>query len=156
MTDGDYGRAAALMSGRADLSEFEGRKDEDLIAAAEQALGLTFPHDYRRFLAEFGAGSFGGTEIYGVVDDDFVDSSVPDAIWNTLTLRDDGLPPNVVAFHATGDGEELCLVCDSRAGGPVIAFVPGADEDGDPEVVADDFGGWLLQAVELEIKGTIG
>lgn len=156
MAEGDYARAVALMSTRSELMDFDGPKDEDLIVAAEQALGLTFPHDYRRFLAEFGAGSFGGTEIYGVIDADFVDSSVPDAIWNTLTLREDGLPPNVVAFHATGDGEELCLVCDSPAGGPVIVLVPGADEEGDPEVVADDFGGWLLQAVELEIKGTIG
>jgi hypothetical protein len=114
------------MSTRSELMDFDGPKDEDLIVAAEQALGLTFPHDYRRFLAEFGAGSFGGTEIYGVIDADFVNSSVPDAIWNTLTLREDGLPPNVVAFHATGDGEELCLVCDSPAGGPVIVFVPGA------------------------------
>jgi hypothetical protein len=153
MAERDYERAVALMAIRPDLSDFDGPKDEDLIVAAEQALGLTFSHDYRRFLAAFGAGSFGGTEIYGVIDADFVNSSVPDAIWNTITLREDSLPPNVVAFHATGDGEELCLVCDSREGGPVIAFLPGADEDGDPEVVAEDFGGWLLTMVELEIQG---
>jgi antitoxin YobK len=156
VAEDDYGRAVALMSSHSGLLDFAGHKDEDLIVAAEKALGLRFPHDYRRFLAEFGAGSFGGTEIYGLIDDDFVNSSVPDAIWNTFGLREDGLPPNVVAFHATGDGEELGLVCDSRAGGPVIAFLPGAGDEGDSEVVAVDFGGWLLKAVELEIQGSDG
>jgi hypothetical protein len=153
MAEGDYERAVDLMSKHSELLDFDGPKDDDLIVAAEQALRLTFPRDYRRFVAELGAGSFGGTEVYGVIDADFVNSSIPDAIWNTLTLRERGLPPNIVAFHATGNGEELGLVSDTPSGGPVIAVLPGAD-DADPEVVADDFGSWLLQAVAREIPAS--
>ncbi len=40
------------------------------------------PFDY---LKTFGAGNFGAQEIYGIINADFENSSVPDAIWYTLT-----------------------------------------------------------------------
>jgi hypothetical protein len=59
MAQYDYGAARALIAEHPDLADFDGPKDEQLVAAAEQLLGLSFPADYRNFLLEFGAGSFG-------------------------------------------------------------------------------------------------
>jgi hypothetical protein len=106
----DYEIAAALIRSHPDLADFAGPRDEELVRAAEEALGVRFPPSYRRFLREYGAGSFGGQEIYGVIDADFESSGVPDAVWNTLGLRHDGdIPPDLVVVYATGDGERLCV-----------------------------------------------
>jgi SMI1-KNR4 cell-wall len=82
-----------------------------------------------------------------LVTADFDNSGISDAIWNTLTMRDnDGLPDDLVAFYATGTGEQLCLRCNGLGRGTVVVFVPGAEEDpSDLELVADDFGSWLAE-----------
>lgn len=156
MIQREYDRARALIAESPDLADFEGPKYEQLVAAAEQRLGVTFPPEYRLFLLELGAGSFGGTEVYGVIGDDFDNSGIPDAVWNTLTMRnDDGLAYDLVAFHAVGNGEQLCLRCGGPDHGAVVVFVAGADHDPDKlEVVADDFGSWLCEMVEQELECT--
>jgi hypothetical protein len=78
MTMRDYEAARKMLLEHGGLADFAGPRDEGLIEQAEQVLGLRFPPTYRRFLREFGSGSFGGTEIYGVVDDDFEGSGIPD------------------------------------------------------------------------------
>src|SRR5437764_12396518 len=84
----DYEEATELIAEHRVLADFVVPRDEALVGAAEEALSVQFPPSYRRFLREFGAGSFGGQEIYGVIDDaDFEHSSIPDAVWNTLSLR---------------------------------------------------------------------
>jgi hypothetical protein len=147
--ESDYEQAAQLVVDHPDLADFAGRRDEELVRAAEAALGLRFPPSYRRFLRELGAGSFGGQEIYGVIDADFEHSSIPDAVWNTMSLRDDGdIPPDLVAIYATGDGEQLCVQSGSSEA-PMLAIRPGSDEE--PEIVAPDFGAWFLEIVESEL-----
>ena len=98
-----------------------------------------------------GAGNFGGTEIYGVIDDGFETSSIPDGIWNALEHRRDGtLPESLYEFYAPGDGEAVCL--DLSAPGEeaqVVGTWPGAQAK--PEILFDDFGAWLLHAVEDEL-----
>jgi hypothetical protein len=149
MAELDYEQAAVLIAGNPELADFVGPRDEDLVRAAEAALGVEFPPSYRRFLRDFGAGSFGGQEIYGVIDADFESSGVPDAVWNTLGLRDDGdIPPDLVAIYATGDGEQLC-VRSGTSDTPMLAIRPGSGEE--PETVASDFGAWLKEIVEGEI-----
>ena len=65
-----------------------GPRPEELVAAAERALGLEFPPGYREFVLDLGAGDVGGEEFFGVVDDGFEDSAIPDGVW--LTLRERG------------------------------------------------------------------
>lgn len=150
MSDRDYERAAKLVADHPDLADFAGRRDEELVQAAERALGVRFPSTYRRFLRDFGAGSFGGQEIYGVIDEDFEDSGIPDAVWATRSLRAEGaISDDLVAIYATGDGEQLC-VRSGAAKEPVVAIRPGSDDE--PEVVAADFGAWLREIVEDEIS----
>lgn len=85
----DYERAVDLLE-REGGGDFVGPKPTELIAAAEEALGFTFPPTYRRFVSDYGAGGVGGTEIYGVIDADFEDSSIPDGVWYNLQLRREG------------------------------------------------------------------
>jgi hypothetical protein len=65
-----------------------------LVLKAESALGLKFPPTYRKFLLEYGCGNIFGMEFYGVVDDNFINSSIPDAIWITLNERKTSNLPN--------------------------------------------------------------
>ena len=149
MPESDYEHAAELVAGHPDLADFVGARDEELVRAAEAALGVRFPPSYRRFLRELGAGSFGGQEIYGVIHADFENSGIPDAVWNTFSLRNDGdIPPDLVAIYATGDGEQLCVQSGSSET-PILAIWPGSDEE--PEVVATDFGAWFREIVEDEL-----
>jgi hypothetical protein len=149
MSVDDYERARELIATHPERAHFAGPRDEALVRAAAETLGVEFPAVYRRFLLELGAGSFAGTEVYGVIDDDFRDSGVPDAIWRTLLLREeDGLPSDLVGIHEPGDGEQVCL----RTGdGSIVSFSPGEDEQ-EFEVVSPDFGTWFREMIEDEVE----
>lgn len=143
--------ALRLIAEHGDEDDFVGPRDDDLIARAEQALGLTFPPTYRRFLAELGAGSIAGQEFYGVIDDDW-DLSPPDAIGRTLHERDDiALPDPYVVVAETGDGDWYLLDTaqrDKDGESPVIRWMPGASpDDAPPEHVAGSFGAFLHDRV---------
>jgi antitoxin YobK len=148
----DYERAADLIERHADGADFAGPRPPELIEAAEQALGFRFPPSYRRFLAEYGAGGFGGTEVYGVVDADFESSSIPDGVWYNLTLRREGFDETLYAFYDVGDGETFCLDTTRAAADgevPVVAVRFGGDDD--REEIAPDFGSAFLTLVEEEL-----
>jgi len=72
--------------------DFEGEKALSLINKAEKTLGLVFPPTYKKFLAKLGCGDIEGLEFYGLINDDFINSNIPDAIWLTLNERKSGLP----------------------------------------------------------------
>jgi hypothetical protein len=133
-------------------SRFHGQKSDKLIALAEQALGLTFPPTYRTFLGRFGCGDVAGHEFYGLIDDDFVNSSVPDAIWLTLDERQTSqLADPLIVIGSTGDGgyyaiDRSQLNLDGES--PVVELWPGTPNAvGDRRTVADDFGSFMLQRV---------
>jgi antitoxin YobK len=60
-----YEEAVFLMKTKPDALYFEGNSSDKLIEDAEQRLNVRFPPTYKRFLTEYGAGSFGGSEFYG-------------------------------------------------------------------------------------------
>src|SRR5262249_46923832 len=91
-----YEEAAQIIRSNPDKGRFIGPRDASVVEAAEAAIGRPFPSTYRRFVSELGAGNFGPFEVFGVIDADFEDSSVPDGIWYTLTEREDGMPENLV------------------------------------------------------------
>jgi hypothetical protein len=141
-----------------DLADFVGRRDPSLVTAAEDALGVSFPPTYRRFIAELGAGSFGGTEFYGAIDQNFDASSVPDGIWLTLDERREfGLPRHLVVVGDTGTGAFYVLdTAGAEAGDecPVAVWEGGRSREGDMlEVVAPDFGTFFWTAIQHELGG---
>lgn len=143
----EYERAVALIDEHEDQADFVGPRSLELIQRAELAVGLRFPPTYRRFLSEYGAGNIGGTEIFGVVDDDFETSSVPDAIWLNLTHPREDL----FVFYALGEGTEFCLDTSRTAPDgemPVIAVDPGGEVR---EEIAPDFGSALHMLVREEL-----
>lgn len=146
----EYESATALIRANPSLAQFVGPRDPAVVEAAEEALGHTFPAAYSRFLREFGAGNFGPFEVYGVIDDDFEDSTVPDGIWFTLTEREEsGLPEHLAVVGDSGDGALYALdLSRSPAEAPVVLHEPGAPAEAQSkEILYPDFGTFLLDGV---------
>lgn len=143
-----YESAIALIEA-AGGGDFEGEKPDSLVAKGEAALGLTFPPSYRRFLQEFGCGSVNGFEVYGLIDDNFADSAIPNAIWLTLTERAEcGLDPGFVIVGEGGDGVYLAIdtrVVDGAGESPVARISPDSREY---ERIAASFGDFLLEEIK--------
>lgn len=151
-----YSQAKQLILNHKDRGFFAGPRPEGLIEAAEHKLGLKFTGTYLDFLRSFGAGNFGSDEVYGIIDGDFEDSCVPDAIWFTLNKRKEiDFPQNLLVIYDTGSDELFCLDFNRRstASEPiVVAFVPGLDHDMQTnEVIANDFGDFLLEMVKSQL-----
>ena len=136
-----------------DKAFFAGPRAEELIRTAEARLGVAFPPTYRKFLLTLGAGNFGSAEFYGVIDENFETSSVPDGIWFTLTERKEiDLPHRLIAIGVTSYGELYCLDTTKKSEGPVIVYQSHLGPDvQEPEVVADDFGAFFLAQITARL-----
>ena len=105
-----YQKAKEIILNEDEFADFVGGHTDDLISLAEEKLGLKFTGLYLDYLKTFGAGNFGAQEIYGIINADFENSSVPDAIWYTLTERKEiNLPNNLLVIYDTGSDELFCL-----------------------------------------------
>jgi antitoxin YobK len=149
----DLERALAFIHSRPELAGFIGPRDEIVALAAERRLGLRLPPTYRRFLLALGAGNFGESEIYGVVDVDFERSSAPDAVWATLLFREqNGLPADLVVI-GMADAEVTCLrVLPKAEEGPVLVINAENGPEAGTRTAAPDFGAHLLARVEHELS----
>lgn len=151
-----YQKAKQIIFNEVELADFVGSRPIELISLAEEKLGLKFTGSYLDFLQTFGAGSFGAEEIFGIIHDDFENSSVPDAIWYTLTERDENeIPEKLLIVYDTGSDELFCLDFNQLnvVGEPkVVSFVPGMNLDRQTyEIIANDFGDFLLDLVNQEV-----
>lgn len=150
-----YNQAKKIILSNAELSDFVGPRSRELIIQAEEKLGLKFTGSYLDFLLSFGAGNFGSQEIFGIISSDFENSSVPDAIWYTLTeRRESNLPNNLLIIHDTGSDEVFCLDFNKIDNNEtkVVSFFPGVDLDKQKyEIIANDFGDFLLDLVKREL-----
>jgi hypothetical protein len=151
----DYRAARALIEQNAGVAEpdFMDERPDALVDAAEYALGVRFPPSYRAFVKELGAGDALGEEFYGVIDDNFTSSTVPNGIWLTLKHRDTSqLPDELVIVYGEGDGTYLALDTarrDAAGESPVVAWIPGASEPGEQlEEVAPDFGTLFRERIQ--------
>lgn len=147
----NYERARELIE-EAGGGDFEGAKPETLVSKAESALGMNFPPSYRRFLLEMGCGDIEGFEVYGIINDNFESSSIPNGIWMTLDLRKKiGLDKKYIVVGEGGDGTFHAI--DTGAIGesgenPVVRL----SVDGRlSEAMADSFGSYLLDQIEAII-----
>jgi hypothetical protein len=157
MSTDNYNKARAIIDRNPSISYFVGPRSEELVRSAEQRLGLRFSPLYRDFLLAFGALSFGAQEIYGVVNANFENSRIPDAIWCTLTERAEvNMPSHLVTIYHTGFEEYFCLDF-SRLNGQnepsVVSFAPGfPPQQQKYELIAEDFGDFLLDLVSREAE----
>jgi hypothetical protein len=96
---------------------------DELIENAERYLDVQFPDDYRAFLKRWGTLSIGPLEFYGICKPDFVNSSLPDAIWFTKRKRQQlGLPKELVILYDNNGAEYFCLDTSAAENSPVVAW----------------------------------
>jgi hypothetical protein len=152
MSKRDLEQAFELID-RNKLGDFHGPKPAALIVRAEQKLGVTFPHTYREFISRYGCGGIPPDEFYGLIQEDFENSGVPDAVWMTLEQRaSNQFPTAFICVSETGDGGDYCIdtsqiLADGES--PIVEWWPGLPPDakGNGRIVAEDFGAFLLSRV---------
>ncbi|HDU1281239.1 TPA: SMI1/KNR4 family protein, partial [Listeria monocytogenes] len=69
-----YNQAKHVIEENDYLVEDFGGASDTIIEKAQVVLNVNFPEDYKTFLADYGALTFGSIEIYGVFKEDFEDS----------------------------------------------------------------------------------
>ncbi len=149
MSMADLTRAFSLVEASPSRSFFAGPRDPELVLAAENVLGGRLPPTYREFVSRLGAGNFGSFEAYGVIDDNFEHSAVPNGVWLTLNeRRGSSLPKELVVIGSTGDGSYYCIELRDGEESPVIVYQPGFPaHQQHNEVVAKDFGELFLNQI---------
>ncbi|TSB48563.1 SMI1/KNR4 family protein [Alkalicoccobacillus porphyridii] len=157
MTNEKYELAKKIIKENDDIADFTDGCSDVAIKKAEHLLNLKFDGVYLDFLLTFGAGNFGSQEIYGIIHDDFEQSSVPDSIWFTLTERkEQNLPSHLLVIHDTTVGELYCLdFSNTNASNEpkVVSYILGVELNEQVyKLVADDFGEFLLNLVSQELE----
>lgn len=146
-----YEQARQLIYEARDESDFEGEKAELLVLKTEHALGLMFPPSYRSFLKDFGCGSIYGIEIYGLIDSNFYESSIPNGVWLTLNERKVScLPHQYILIGELGEGSYYAIdtsVINNCGENPVVLI--SVDFKRKKEVY-DSFGAYLLNIIQAE------
>ncbi len=149
MSMDDLNFALILIEKKVVKGDFEGSKPESLIKCAEDTLGLVFPATYRKFLLSLGCGDINGIEFYGLIDNNFFNSGIPDVVWTTLHYRENQKL-----------NKYLIIVADNGLGGCYAIDTSINNSDGDCPVidwwsndlpiqfVADDFGSFFLQCIK--------
>lgn len=141
-------KAAAIIDSFPDLVQLAGPVPFEEVWVAEGQLAVTFPDSYREFLQKYGAGSVGGSDVYGL---GVPASGLPNVIYATEIMRasDDFFPGDLVVIQDTGEGDILCLATsrmneDNEC--PVVQWIPEMSfEEQAFEVVNKTFAGFLLR-----------
>jgi SUKH superfamily protein len=104
-----------------------------------------------------GCGNVAGAEFYGLIDDTFVNSSIPNGIWLTLDeRRTSKLPHALILVSETGNGGYYATDTsrrDSQGENPVMVWFPGLSKVGrEVEEVAEDFGTFVFQRLRQALQ----
>ena len=127
------------------------------VSKAETYLDIKFSETYKQFLLSYGFLYFGYRRIYGIIDDNFINSEVPDMVWLTEKSRKDfDLPHHIIPISDIGDGSDYALdlsQMNSEQECPVVVWPAGGyEETPELEIVAPDFGTWFLSEVREQIS----
>jgi len=131
------------------------------IIEAEKLLDISFPKSYKEFLRQFGSIGFHGEEIYGLNNSyDYSSYVYCNIVCATLEERkvnqDPSFPLYLIPIHALGNGELSCLdtsQMNEEGECPVVAWYFGATlPNGKLEILAEDFGAFLLEKVQWGLK----
>jgi hypothetical protein len=147
----NYKKACQLLE-QAGGGGFAGPKTESLVAKAENALDVKFPPTYRQFLLELGCGGIDALEIYGLINDNFEKSSVPNGIWVTLQMRKSiNLKHSYVIIGDGGDGSQYAIDTGNinhQGECPILHLSIDGEEN---VIVADSFGTYLLDSIKAVV-----
>lgn len=94
---------------------------EESILAAEAALGVKFPSDFRRYLAKWGNLGWDGVEFYGIVDDN-PNANYPNVVRETQYVREEGALPENYVVIVDEDGDEYVCVDVNQPEGAIITW----------------------------------
>ena len=131
------------------------------IKEVERILTLKLPNSYKEFLKKFGYLDFGSQEIFGITNKWAIDKFIyGDILSMTLDQRkindDPSFPLYLIPIHALGNGELSCLdtsQMNEEGECPVVAWYFGATlPNGKLEVLAEDFGAFLLEKVQCGLE----
>ena len=150
----DLQQAFHIISG-INNKNLSGPKSEELILKAEKALSIKLPPTYRLFVKTYGYGDIISNEIYGLVNDNFINSSSCNAVWLTLDERKKNyILPHFIHIASTGDGFYYYLdssQVNAEGEYPVVIWTSGMPEH-KKEKVAEDFGEFLLEQVQQALR----
>lgn len=136
MTDTFDQLEAALNAGQATTRPVQA----EVIAQAEQQLGLDFGATYREYLRRFGVIVHGSTEVYGLgVPDDYYLNVL--AAYSDLA-QDAGYPLGALPLVDEGDGHYYLY--DTTAGDIVLWATPNG---GIVKRISEDLGAFLLKRI---------
>ncbi|WP_102922442.1 SMI1/KNR4 family protein [Streptomyces noursei] len=120
----------------------------EMIREAEEALGLTFPPSYRRFVEELGTCDIGGTEFLGVYRTELGVDRLWGSSYETIDARNQwGMPHALIAVEYDGMGGTIVLDSSQPSVDgeyPVLVWEAGAEARGPMESLAPDFGSYAL------------
>lgn len=128
--------------------DFEGPKSESLVAKAESFLNVVFPPSYRSFLLEMGCGDINGFEVYGLIDDNFEKSSIPNGIWMTWNLRSTiGLDHKYLIIGEGGDGTFHAIDTSIRTDSDECPVVRLSLDGKQSQHLENSFGDYFLKEI---------
>ena len=111
------------------LRQFWSKKaaSQEEIAAFEQDFAVSLPEAYKTFLAEFGCGVMGHTEIYGL---GCPETGIPNVRFLINALKKQGqlFPEGVIPVSDANEGFYTCILCCSAGrfgAGSVVVCRPG-------------------------------
>lgn len=94
---------------------------EESILAAEAALGVKFPSDFRHYLAKWGNLGWDGVEICGIVDDN-PNAKSPNVVRETQYVREEGALPENYVVIVDEDGDEYICVDVNQPEGAIVTW----------------------------------
>ena len=94
---------------------------EESILAAEAALGVKFPSDFRRYLAKWGNLGWDGVEFFGIVDDN-PNAKYPNVVRETQYVRENGALPENYVVIVDEDGDEYVCVDVNQPEGAIVTW----------------------------------
>jgi len=149
-----YEEAARLMQRYPDLMDFSGPCTEELINDTEVKLNVKFPSTYRKFLADYGAGSFASSEIYGIVKKNPDAMMIPNVLGATLSARQDyNLPEYLILISELGNGAVYCLDCSEIGESPVVVYWSTFPTEVQTyKIEAENFAEYFFAEVKLAIE----
>ncbi|MEW2188234.1 SMI1/KNR4 family protein [Streptomyces cellulosae] len=127
-----------------DIANYADGCDAETMAAAEDALGISFPPSYRYLIEEFGTWDIAGEEFLGVYTTPAMGSTLLGSVAETLDARNQyGMPPNLIVVMFDGMGGLVALDSshvDQQGEYPVVVWNPGVMHSEDAERLGEAFG----------------
>lgn len=131
--------------GQSDTTFLAGPQPEEAIAAAETALGVRFPRDYRAFVRAWGLGPVGSNEVFGVDDSD----AWPHIVGINNDLRAHGLSPEALVFFHDGGDTYYYFYLPEGEDPKVRGWFPGVKVPfSDGEIIVDSFATILAEFID--------